>query len=109
MLYIQKKTDGVIFKVYIQPKASKNSISGLHDDALKIRLTAPPVDGAANKMCIQFLSKQLGIPKSDIEIVSGQTSRTKHIFVRCVEGQTDKNPSQKVISKIDQLISTKRT
>ena len=109
MLDIKKKNDGVLFKIYVQPKASKNAVVGLHDDALKIRLTAPPVDGAANKMCIKFLSKQLDIPKSSIEIVSGQTSRTKHVFLRCMDGPMDKNQAQTLISKIDKLISIKKS
>jgi uncharacterized protein (TIGR00251 family) len=79
-----KTTDtGICFKIYVQPKASKNAVVGLHDDALKIRLTAPPVDGAANKLCIQYLSKITGIPKSAIEIASGHTGRTKQIAICC--------------------------
>ncbi|MBW1752297.1 MAG: DUF167 domain-containing protein, partial [Deltaproteobacteria bacterium] len=53
MLDIQENSDGITFKVYIQPRSSKNMIAGLHGDALKIKLKAPPVDGAANKMCIE--------------------------------------------------------
>ena len=57
-------------------------IAGQHGDALKIKLTAPPVDGAANKMCIQYLAKCLKIPKSSIEIISGHHSRTKRFLLR---------------------------
>jgi len=90
MLDIKKQPNGVVFKVHIQPKASKNAIVGLHDDALKIRLTAPPVDGAANKMCVQFLAKELGVSKSAIKIVAGQTSRNKHISINL---PTDRSPA----------------
>lgn len=81
MLDIRKQPDGIVFKIHVQPKASKNAIVGLHDDALKIRLTAPPVDGAANKMCAAFLAKVLGVPKSSVAIVSGLTSRNKQVCV----------------------------
>lgn len=100
-----KKTDtGIIFKIYVQPKASKNSVVGIHNDALKIRLTAPPVDGAANKLCIKYLSKLTGIPKTAIEIVSGNTSRTKHIQIHCDNKQFLRDD---VIKTIKKLINTK--
>ncbi len=100
-----KKTDtGVCFKIYVQPKASKNAIVGLHDDALKIRLTAPPVDGAANKLCLKYLSKITGISKSAFEITAGHTSRKKHILIQCQNGTLSHN---EVIEKIKKLISTK--
>jgi uncharacterized protein (TIGR00251 family) len=60
-------------------------IVGLHGDALKLKLTAPPVNNAANKMCIQYLSRQLKIAKSSLEIVSGHTSRLKQILVRTAD------------------------
>ena len=83
-MWIQETSDGVIFKVIVQPRGSKNEIAGLQGDALKIRLTAPPVEGAANKMCIEFLAKSLKVRKSDVEIVRGQGSRTKKMLVRSV-------------------------
>ena len=101
MLDIKKQPNGVVFKVHIQPKASKNAIVGLHDDALKIRLTAPPVDGAANKMCIHFLAKELGIPKSAIDIVAGQTSRNKYICISLPLGQP---PAPSTNDSLEQLI-----
>ena len=57
-------------------------ISGLHDGALKIKLTAPPVDNAANQMCLKFLAKSLGISKSRLEISAGYNSRHKQILLR---------------------------
>lgn len=68
--------------MFIQPRSSKNSVVGLYGDALKIKLTAPPVEGAANKMCIEFLAKQLGVPKSTLSIISGHSSRTKQILIK---------------------------
>ncbi len=72
---------GVTLSVRIQPRASKNSVSRMEDGTLKIRLTAPPVDGAANEALIAFLSQTLAIGKSQIEIVSGHTSREKRIRI----------------------------
>ena len=60
-------------------------ITGLHGDALKIKLKAPPVDGAANKMCIQYLAKCLKVPKSALEIISGHTSRSKLILLHTAD------------------------
>ena len=82
MVWIQETPEGVIFKAVIQPRGSRNEIVGLKGDALKIRVTAPPVQGAANKMCIELLAKSLKVRKSDVEIVRGQGSRTKQIKVR---------------------------
>ncbi|MBW2603636.1 MAG: YggU family protein [Deltaproteobacteria bacterium] len=82
MPFIQENSNGIILKVFVQPRSSKNMIAGRHGDALKIKLTAPPVDGAANKMCIQHLAKWLKITKSSIEIISGHNSRTKRLLLR---------------------------
>jgi uncharacterized protein (TIGR00251 family) len=82
MLWIQDTSDGVIFKVVVQPRGVTNEIVGLQGDALKVRLTAPPVEGAANKMCVGFLAKSLKVRKSDVEIIRGQTSRSKKVLVR---------------------------
>jgi uncharacterized protein len=85
MNWITEKPEGIILTVFIQPRSSKNMIAGLHGDALKIKLTAPPVNNAANKMCIQYLSKQLKVAKSSLNIVAGHTSRLKQILVRNVD------------------------
>ena len=81
-IFLFENTDGVTLTVFVQPRSSKNMIAGLHNQTLKIKLTSPPVDGAANKMCIQYLAKCLKIPKSSIEIVSGHKSRTKRLLLR---------------------------
>ena len=79
--FIQETDQGIAIRVFVQPRSSKNLVAGPHGDALKIKLTAPPVDGAANKMCVAFLAKQLGLPKSRFEITAGQTSRTKIVLI----------------------------
>lgn len=84
MSWIQQTLDGTEFKVLVQPRGSRNEIVGLHGDALKIKLTAPPVEGAANRMCTQFLAKTLKVPKSDVVIVRGHGSRSKKILVRSI-------------------------
>jgi uncharacterized protein (TIGR00251 family) len=63
--------------VRVQPRASDNRIVGVHGDALKVRLTAPPVDGAANEELVELLAGTFGIPTRAITIVAGMSSRTK--------------------------------
>ena len=70
----------------VQPRAKRTEVVGWHDDAIKIRLRAPPVDGAANDELVRFLAKQTGVPRSAITIVSGRTSRKKRISL---EGVTE--------------------
>jgi uncharacterized protein len=73
--------DGIVLTLHIQPRASRNEICGIQDNALKIRLTSPPVDGAANKLCREFLADLFSVSKSAVEIVSGETSRHKRVRV----------------------------
>ena len=80
---IHEKPDGLTFKIRVQPRSSRNQVAGLYGDALKINLTAPPVDNAANKACSAFLAKLLSVPKSSVAIVSGHTGRNKTVMVRC--------------------------
>ncbi len=81
MLFVQEKPEGILFRIHVQPRSSKNQVVGLYGDALKVKLTAPPVEGAANKMCAEFLAKCLGVSKSGVEIVSGQTGRAKTVLL----------------------------
>jgi len=71
-------------RLRIQPGSSKKSICGLHGEALKVKLFAPPVEGAANKALIAFLSKALGIKKSAISLTSGERSKDKRVFIEGV-------------------------
>jgi len=86
MLTIKQTANGLAFSVYVQPRASKAAIVGCHDNALKIKLTAPPVGGAANQQCIQILAKALGLPKSAVTITGGQTGRLKQIALKSIRG-----------------------
>lgn len=72
---------GAAFAVRVVPRASKNEIAGQVGDAIKVRLTAPPVEGKANEALIAFLAQELGVRKSQVEIVAGETSRNKVICV----------------------------
>ncbi len=77
------RSDGadVVLSLHIQPGARRTEIAGLHGDALKIRLAAPPVDGKANACLVEFLAERLDVAKSRIEVVSGASSRAKRIRI----------------------------
>ncbi|HTE91872.1 MAG TPA: DUF167 domain-containing protein [Terriglobales bacterium] len=81
MIPIQKTSTGATFAVKVHPHAKRNAITGELGDALKLSLTAPAVDGLANRACIEFLANLLKVPRSSVTIASGQTSRTKVIRV----------------------------
>ena len=80
-LDITETNDGVTFTVYVQPRASKNELCGINGNKLKLRLTSPPVEGSANKMCTEFLAELLGIAKSRVRILRGAKSRHKTIKI----------------------------
>lgn len=73
---------GTVLLIKVQPRSSRNQIVGLQEGELRLKLTSPPVDGAANKTCRDFLSKQFRIAKTSVELVSGETSRHKRILLR---------------------------
>lgn len=80
--YLTRAADGVILTLKVLTRASKNQLTGSHDGALKVKLTAPPVDGSANTCCCQFLAKLLRVPVRDVEIVAGATSRHKRVLIK---------------------------
>jgi len=73
--------ESITLSIRIQPRASKNEITWMENGGLKIRLTAPPVDGAANEALIRFLAETLSVTKSQVDIVSGHTSRDKIVRI----------------------------
>ncbi len=85
-LWFRETLEGVTFRVHIQPRAARNRVQGLHDEALKISLTAPPVEGAANRLCRDFIAEFLGLPRALVEVVSGHKSRRKTIHVENLSG-----------------------
>ena len=88
MIPIHTHDGSVTFAVRVQPRARKNAITGQVGDALKLSLTAPPVEGAANEACIEFFSKLLRVPRSAISIVSGETGRNKVLRIDGITAET---------------------
>ena len=78
---LESTRGGVNISVYVAPRASANRIVGVHNGALKVTLTAPAVEGAANKALMEFLAKLLRVPRSAVVLSSGQTSRSKVVAV----------------------------
>jgi hypothetical protein len=78
---MQENAEGVTFAVKVHPRAKKNAIAGELGEALKVALTAPPVEGKANQACIEFFAKLLKLPRSSVSIAAGQSSRNKVIRV----------------------------
>ena len=81
MIPIRDTPQGATFAVRVQPRASRNAIAGEMGDALKLALTAPPVEGKANEACVEFLAKFLKVPRSSVTIAAGEASRNKVIRV----------------------------
>jgi uncharacterized protein (TIGR00251 family) len=81
MIPIQESGTGISFSIKVQPRAKRDAIIGEIGDALKVALTAPPVEGRANEGCIRFLAEFLKVPRSSVTIASGQSSRNKIIRV----------------------------
>ena len=73
--------DGVRLTVQVHPRASRTEVAGVHGDALKVRLMAPPVDGAANAALVEFLAGVLGVKRGAVELVAGETGRRKVLVV----------------------------
>jgi uncharacterized protein (TIGR00251 family) len=98
-LEIKSNKTGIQFTAVIQPRASRNQIIGIHNHSLKIKLTSPPVDGAANQACIKFLAKAFGISPSRIDIVKGETSKNKIIQIEGMDSKTFMNTLAPLISE----------
>ncbi len=82
MSYLSLYKDGrVLLRLYVQPKSSRNVFAGIHGDSIKLAITAPPVDGKANKAVISFLASFFKLKKKDIAIKHGLQSRTKSILI----------------------------
>lgn len=81
MAAVEAYPNGLRLKILLQPKASKDQLVGLHDDELKITITAPPIDGQANAHLLKFLSKQFKVAKSSIVLEKGELNRHKQVFI----------------------------
>lgn len=84
LINFTEKDGAVIFTIRIVPRASKSEIVGEVEGNLKVRISAPPVDGAANAEVVRLLAKAFGVAKTNVEIIAGQTSKTKRIQINGV-------------------------
>lgn len=81
MIDLIETTDSLTFSVRVIPRASRSEVVGEHNGALKVKIASPPVDGAANAELTKLFAKQFGVSKTDIHIVSGETSKNKRIKI----------------------------
>lgn len=88
---VKESKNGLTFDIVVTPRASRAGIAGLQDEALKIKVTALPVEGAANEACVKLLAKELELKKSQIGIFAGHKSRRKTVLVRAItKGELEK-------------------
>jgi uncharacterized protein len=87
-LDLRESVDGVTLRVRVQPRASRDALGGEREGALVVRLTAPPVDGAANEGLLRFLGKALGVAPSALRVVTGATARNKVVGVNGLDAAT---------------------
>lgn len=83
--WLKPLPDGVELTVLVQPRASRTRVVGEHDGQLKIQLAAPPVDGEANAALVEFLAKNLGVPRRQVTLAAGDASRRKRVVVTGVD------------------------
>ena len=84
MIRYTESDGGLTFEVRVAPRASRSAVAGEHGGALKVRVAAPPVEGAANEELTRFLAKALGVAAREVEIMSGHASKSKRVRVRGV-------------------------
>ncbi len=87
VLKITERQGAILFGVRVVPRAGREAIAGLHGESLKVRLTAPPVEGKANQALTNLLAKRLGVAKDQVEIVTGHRSRQKTVAVKGVSSE----------------------
>ena len=87
LLELFERDGGTSFKVRVAPRASREAVLGVHDGALKVSLTAPPVEGAANDALVRMLAKALGVPRRAISVLHGEHGRLKTVRVESVGAQ----------------------
>ena len=98
--WIKELSEGLLISINVQPRSSKTEIIGMHQNSLKIKLTSPPVEGAANSLLIKFISKELGIAKSKIVLKSGEKSRQKKLIIK---GCSKEEIIQKLATNIQEI------
>ena len=85
MSWFTESPEGITIALKVVPRAKRDEIVGVEGDALKVRLTAPPVEGKANEALVKFLAARLGVKRADVEILHGETGRHKLVRVRGVK------------------------
>jgi hypothetical protein len=96
-LLIRETKNGLSFDIHVNPHASRADIAGISEGMLKVKVTAPPVEGAANEACIELLSKKLGLRKGQMKISAGAKGRKKTILV----SEISKADLEQKIHKLD--------
>ena len=86
--WLRSDGEDVLLSLHVQPGAKRSELAGMHGEALKIRLAAPPVDGRANDCLIAFLADRLDVAKRRVELVSGAASREKRVRVAGIDAET---------------------
>src|SRR5437016_14463866 len=102
MIPIRETAAGVSFSLKVQPRARKSAVTATVGDAVKLALTAPPVEGKANRAVIEFFADIFKIPRSSVTIASGETSRRKVI---CISGVVIENVRQRLEQIFDNLLT----
>jgi uncharacterized protein len=92
---IQASSEGVVLRVLVQPRASRSELAGIQEGALKLRLTAPPVEGAANEECLRLVAKLLEVPPSRLRLIKGYKSRRKAILIVAGDVETIRHQLQR--------------
>lgn len=87
MIELRETNGSVTLKLRVQPRASRTELTGEHAGALKLKISAPPVDGKANQECRRFLAKLLGVSATSVEIISGDSSRDKVIRIHNISAR----------------------
>ena len=95
MTWYREDTAGVAFTVRVVPRASRSEVIGLQDGVLRIRIAAPPVNGAANRELVKFLSKKLKVPQAAITLITGNNSKNKALRIT--------NPSATTLDELSKL------
>ena len=82
---LQETAAGVMLRLHVQPRSSKNQLVGFQGESLKVKLCSPPVDGAANKHCCEYLAKLFGLSRSRVELIAGEKARQKRVLLHGVD------------------------
>lgn len=106
MIDIQQRKDGVSISIHVLPRSSRCALAGIQEGAIRLKLTAAPVDGRANEECLEYLAELLGIKKGQMDIISGHASRKKIIQV---SGMTREAIEERLSTLLKAVIADKVT